>query len=33
MNFKTWLSSGIFGILFAIAIRLEGIYKNIIKKK
>ena len=32
MNFKTWLSLGIFGILFAIAIRLEGIYKILLKK-
>tara|TARA_Y100001936_G_C15559566_1_gene401626 strand:- start:425 stop:535 length:111 start_codon:yes stop_codon:yes gene_type:complete len=32
MDFETWLLIGIFGILFAITIRLEGIYKILSKK-
>ena len=32
MDFETWLQIGIFGVLFAIAIRLEGIYKILSKK-
>ena len=32
MDFKTWLLLGIFSILSAIAIRLDGIYKILSKK-
>ena len=32
MDFETWLQIGIFGVLFAIALRLEGIYKILSKK-
>ena len=32
MDFETWLLLGIFGILLAIAIRLDGIYKILLKK-
>ena len=32
MEFETWLLSGIFSILLAIAIRLDGIYKILSKK-
>ena len=32
MNFETWLLLGIFGILFATVIRLEKIYKILLKK-
>ena len=33
MSFETWLLLGIFGILLAIAIRLDSIYKILSKKK
>jgi len=33
MDFETWLLLGIFGILLAIAIRLDDIYKILLKKK
>ncbi len=33
MDFETWLLLGIFGILLAIAIRLDNIYKILLKKK
>ncbi len=32
MNFETWILLGIFGFLFAIAIRIEGINKILSKK-
>ena len=32
MQFETWLLLGIFSILLAIVIRLDGIYKILIKK-
>ena len=32
MDFEGWLLLGIFGILLAIAIRLDGIYKTLSKK-
>jgi hypothetical protein len=32
MDFETWLLLGIFSILLAIAIRLDGIYKILLKK-
>jgi hypothetical protein len=32
MNFETWLLLGIFVILLAIAIRLDAIYKILLKK-
>ena len=32
MDFETWLLIGIFSVLFAIAIRLEGIYKILSNK-
>tara|TARA_Y100000992_G_scaffold102063_1_gene66326 strand:- start:1547 stop:1651 length:105 start_codon:yes stop_codon:yes gene_type:complete len=32
MEFKTWLLIGIFGVLFAVAIRIEEIYKILSKK-
>ena len=32
MEFETWLLLGIFSILLAIAIRLDGIYKILSKK-
>jgi len=32
MNFETWLLLGIFGVLLAIVIRLDGIYKILLKK-
>ena len=33
MDFETWLLLGIFSILLAIAIRLDGIYKILLKKR
>jgi len=33
MDFETWLLLGIFGILLTIAIRLDNIYKILLKKK
>ena len=32
MNFETWLLLGIFGVLLAIVIRPDGIYKILLKK-
>ena len=32
MEFETWLLLGIFSILLAITIRLDGIYKILLKK-
>ena len=32
MEFETWLLLGTFSILLAIAIRLDGIYKILLKK-
>ena len=32
MDFETWLLLGIFSILLAIAVRLDGIYKILLKK-
>tara|TARA_B100000524_G_scaffold268953_1_gene147782 strand:+ start:760 stop:870 length:111 start_codon:yes stop_codon:yes gene_type:complete len=32
MGFETWLLIGIFGVLFATAIRIEEIYKTLSKK-
>ena len=32
MDFETWLLLGIFSVLLAIAIRLDGIYKILLKK-
>tara|TARA_B100001029_G_scaffold169061_1_gene163632 strand:- start:668 stop:778 length:111 start_codon:yes stop_codon:yes gene_type:complete len=32
MDFETWLLLGIFGILLAIAIRLDGVYKILSNK-
>jgi len=32
MNFETWLLLGIIGVLLAIVIRLDGIYKILLKK-
>ena len=32
MDLETWLLLGIFSILLAIAVRLDGIYKILLKK-
>ena len=32
MNFETWLLIGIFGVLLTIVIRIEDIYKILLKK-
>jgi len=32
MDFETWLLLGIFSILLAIVVRLDGIYKILLKK-
>ena len=32
MDFETWLLIGIFGVLFAVDIRIEEIYKILSKK-